>query len=111
MQELLCNSRGHACCRAATTITMAMSNTMIKIIDLNGANKNVENLPWARELAREGINIPYMAHPCQWNYVVGDHGDIAEIEVKNAFSNSILKKVQNNKVAGVICISHLRLTP
>ena len=90
---------------------MAMSKTMIKIIDLNGATKNVENLPWARQLAGEGINISYMTHPCQLNYVEGDHGDIAEIEVKNAFSNSILKKVQNNKVAGVICISHLRLTP
>ena len=89
-------------------IKMAIEKTMIKIIDLNGASKNVDDLPWARELAGEGINISYMAHPCQLNNLVGDHGDIAEIETKHVFSKGMWAKVQANKIAGAICISHLR---
>ena len=68
---------------------MAIEKTMIKIIDVSGASQDVDNLPWARQLAGEGINISYMAHPCRLNSIVGDHGDIADIEVKHVLSDGM----------------------
>ena len=87
----------------------AIQRTVVKIIYLDYKdNPWHEGQEWHQQLSAEGIHISYLQHPCTLDTIDDKTGTLAHIEVKHCFTDRFWPKVEQEPVAGAICISHLR---
>jgi hypothetical protein len=85
--------------------------TVIKIIELeDDSKKQWQESDFWKWCEAEHIEISFLQHPCVLHRLEENSSTptLAQIEIKNMFTNSFFPKIELEPVAGAICVSHLR---